>query len=586
MHRLISAIKNRHYFEALGLLRNGQYDVNAQLLAETMPDKYAQRPDLPIRTLVHLAVATNHPKLLAAMVSSYNGNIRQLEQAVPIPFIKILLNRTFDTPVKTKSALSNLSILCRNGATIPNTVVIQLFVDYDHSPNPATRDNLRKIIRKIYLMKAMDAFLDHIRNNRIPEARAIRNSDISVIYPEVARLGFTGKIDPNYDAGFRGAAVLVAAELGDNAINMFEFMRTGWYRQNDFRFQNKEGVTVAHVLAMNGSEHGLRWFCDEFPAIQVLQTLTKTVNAANGQRLTPMDLATIHNSPQVVAYLRAYMNSKSTIILEEAVNKENPDKLKLLKKAGYDFAQVHTGNQGNALHYAVLGRVPANLPWLWNELGTDQKRLEFLLGKMQFVQNGHYQMLSPLQLAIKFNRANVVNILNRLCIQLARSVAQDDLYQLLLAGYNLNGTDVSGRTVLHYGIAGNNANGLGYLLNLMPVVDVVKVLEKRQHYKNDQNINSYLSPLEAAHGNNAAMDVQRLFQKFRQLCDPGVNVPNSNPLAIPCLNFPTEAVVLPNPINIMQVAQPFMPMYAVQNQLGALAPANNAQNGFAVQAPQ
>lgn len=208
---IIAAIRARDLGKTQRFLESRQYDVNAVDLNEHMDHKHNPQLRLSLPSLVHLAASVNDPRLLSLFIGTYNAKISRIEEVTPSKFLEVLLNRVFDNDVKTFSALKNIDILYKNGASIPESVVSQLFLDFNHMP--LCRENLKKIIKKLYILKAMNVFLDHVKNNRVQEVNRIRRKNINLQYPELQRLGITGYIDPNYDAGVHGLAILIAAEL-------------------------------------------------------------------------------------------------------------------------------------------------------------------------------------------------------------------------------------------------------------------------------------------------------------------------------------------------------------------------------------
>lgn len=556
MIRLIDAIKNRYFDEAKALLANGQNDVSANLNGRSvhMLDKHGNGPGIWLRTLVHLTVGTNHPALLEHMIDEYDADIQTLEQNAANPFLEILLNRRFDNIVKMRSALGNLKILFGNGAAIPMGIVRQLFIDFDHMPD--CQEYISPIIRQIYIYKATDEFLDHVRNNRVAQARHIRDNCISRLYPELQRLRIYGRINANYDAGVRGVAVLMAAELGAHSAQMFDMLRDSRWRAVDFTFRNTEGLSVVHRLAMLGNLSGLQWMAGELNTLQLIRLLTSTVQGANGATYTPIQLAHIHQHPQVVQYLQTFLNNHGNVVLQDVVTTQNPDTLRRLQQDGYDLTIRHTQYQGNILHYAVMGRTPANIPYIWNQL-TNAKKLEFLLGTMQYGDNNSYQLLTPLQIAYKLNRGNIIRILNRLAIQLVELANANEMHQLISAGYNLNATGNGRWTAVHYGIQGDNADALAYLFRHMPAVAVVRLITTIQPYYDDQDVLHNETPLETVRDNEDNVpSVSELFEQYVQFCPQGGPVFDQQAL----VGLPFGGISLPNPV-VVQPVVPYVPQF-------------------------
>lgn len=558
MTRLIDAIRNRYLDEAKTLLASGQNNVSANLngSAVHMLDKHGNGPGIWLRTLVHLTVSTNHPALLEHMIDEHAADIQTLEHNSANSFLEILLNRRFYNKIQMRSALGNLKILFSHGAAIPIGVVQQLFIDFDNLPN--SQEYLRPIIRQIYIYKATAQFLNHVRNNQVAQARYVRENCISTMYPELQRLHIAGRINPNYDAGVRGVAVLMAAELGgNNSVQMFEMLRDSHWRPADFSFRNAQGLSVVHRLAMHGNLPGLQWVVDEgLSTLQVVNLLTSTVVEANGARHTPVQLARLHQYPQVVQYLQGLLNDNCNLILQEVVTTQNPDTLNRLEQDGYDITLRHTQYQGNILHYAAMGRVPANFSWIWGKL-TNASRLEFLLGTMRYGDNNSYQLLTPLQIAYKLNRPNIIRILNKFAIQLIRVTNAAETHQLVSAGYDLNITNLKQWTAIHYGILGDNDSALRFLFRQMPFVAVMRLITTVHPYYDDQGVLHNESPLQIVRDNvdNAPL-VSALFEQYVQLNLQGGPVFNQRAL----VGLPSVDISLPDPI-VVQPVVPYIPQF-------------------------
>lgn len=433
--KLIEAILVRNFGKTEELLKSGAFNINDNDLENTVPVLNALNRNLALSSIVHVAVSTNNPKILSLLINEYRANVRQIEQLSQSKFLSVLINRTFDTDVSTFSALKNLDILYRSGASLPESVVQQLIVNFDHMPQH--RDNLRKIIKKLYVLKATHAFLDHVKNNRIKEANYIRTTNIKTLYPDLKRLGISGYINPNYDAGVHGMAVLMAAELPN--LQMLESLRSKplpWLTEIDLNLSNTEGLTILHVFSMTGNLYGVEWLFNTVNKNQKLHLLVKKVVRPDGQKYTPNDLATLYNYHEMTSFLENFAIENNDFALEQIIA-ENPDRLKDLHKMGFHFNRVHSATLGNALHYSVLGVVSANIRWVWNRFSALEK-VQFLLGKMQYATNGVLELVSPLQLAQRVGRNNHLRVLHDFAVELAEVVGPHELGELKNAGYHLN----------------------------------------------------------------------------------------------------------------------------------------------------
>lgn len=439
--RLIQAILVRNFGQTQEYLRNGAVNnVSDNDLENVAPVLNQPGRNLALSSLVHVAAATNNPKVLTLLINGYRANVPHIEQNSQSKFLSVLLNREFNTNVSTFSALKNLDILYRSGASIPESAVDQLIVNYDHMPE--CRDNLRMIIQKLHILKATHAFLDHVKNNRINDARRIRASNINVLYPHLARLNISGYINPYYDAGVHSTALLIAAELPieRQSVQMLDFLSQPvlrWDPRVDLCLSNAEGMTLFHAVAMTGNRDALQWLFNKLNnKDQVLQLLTKKIVRPDGQQFTPMALARLYNRHTIVTAFQAFATQNNDLFFAQVLT-ENPDKLRILHEIGFHFNRVHSTELGNSLHYAVLGRVPANARWLWNRFSV-LERVQFLLGKMQYPINGTVELVSPLQLAERLGRDNLVRALQNFAVELVGVVEPAILRELQNAGYDCN----------------------------------------------------------------------------------------------------------------------------------------------------
>ena len=425
---LIDAINHRDYKRSTSLLSDHRYagaiagEYPTQLMDNNL---YNGVEHIKLPTVTHQIVSTNNPKLLEFIIDNCKANIVNANALQCL--YNVLLNRKFDEPVKVNSAISNLRILFRNGVPIPQNIIDKLFFHYmfpsteDDDTRETIKKSLLKIIREIYILVTFEQFLRHIQNNSARHAIRYINSDISSLYQGLGYHDITGKIDPNYDAGIRGSAVLTAAKLGDQSIKMFEAL-LGAKNKVDLNFRDKQGVNVVYMLAMRGDLKTLEWVLAKLNYHHLFELLTLKVKDQQNQKFTPFQVSTIAShgqSPegiyhQVTITLRDAINNYTAYVLETIVVNENPDVLTNLVHAGYDFEKKHPSNQNNVLHYAAKSNIHANIRFIWRHLNNTIK-VEFLLAKNE---DGH----TPLQVAEKQHNQHMVLIINQLATQLVQEM--------------------------------------------------------------------------------------------------------------------------------------------------------------------
>lgn len=491
-------------------LESKQFDLNVNNIEYSVPKvhtNFTRKISLP--SVVHLAVHKNNPIILSLLVNVHKANVIQLEEDSKIKFLWVLINRNFDSDASVISALNSIDILYRSGAALSNSVVSQLIIFYNTLPE--NRDNLRKIIQKLYILKATHEFLDAVKKNDIKKAARIRNTNINKLYKGLERLEVSGYINPNYNGGVHGMAILLAAEHPGTQMLYFLSEMALW-PPIDFSLVDEEGVTIFHILAKTGNINGLEDVCKKLSDKQKEKLLIAKTGGPNKQQYTPVALARQYGHEEVETFLKKCLNGlKGSIefVLTQA-QVGNPDKLSLLVETGYSFVNRHPVNEGNFLHYAVLGKKAANLRWLWNKLSIAQK-IELLLQQMKInAPAGEKLTLTPAELAKHFGYQDLLDVLSDFAIELAEVADAATLKKLKEGGYHLKRVNFSGRNILHYAVLGRKIKNIVFLLDEMGLDEVVDLSNQKNYYDIQE------TPLEMAQDLNFG-DVVELLQESKRL---------------------------------------------------------------------
>ncbi len=339
---------------------------------------------------------------------------------------------------------------------------------------------------------------------RILHALAIRlaGTTDSRILQELSLAGYDLSATDN--AGYSAFYYAISKNKVENLEFLFNLMN----------IQDAVWLNILHFCVTNENKEVLEWVAQKLPPAQMLRLLCQTVTTPDGRPYTVVSLATLNNKPQIMDFLKSYA-VRTNDFLYERIKEDNPNTLKSLKEIGYSFTNIHSVTSGNALHYAILGKCPANLIWIWNRLAVEQKSA-FLLAKIQHGTEGNHVLLNPLQLAQKLGLENYVRILHGLVIKLTGIVDPTILQELSLAGYNFLATDGSGCSALYYAILGNKVENVKHLFSAMYITEIVAHLNRKLIYLNGNLQERQQTPLQIAEEHQVS-DIANLFTTYMQL---------------------------------------------------------------------